>query len=234
MMIRYPIVLLMFAIPLLIGGCMNYYAIPEPFDKEVNRSVTFATLKEDPDAHKGEVLALGGVVLRAKNLKDGTQIEVLQLPLDRYDQPDFPLEASQGRFMVLDPEHHDPAVLKNRRITVVGEVIGKKIDMIDEAEYTFPYLSARMIHISSQQSAYDYYPYPYYPYPYYYDPFMYGYPYYGYPYYGYPYWWWGPPVFVPPSNAPPSHRFDAPQGKQSTPPQTPSAPSKRRFNSQSN
>lgn len=226
---RYLFITTGLAISLLIGGCMNYYAIPETFDKEINRSVTFTELKEDPDAHKGMVLALGGVVLLAKNLKDGTLIEVLQLPLDRYDQPDSPLESSQGRFMVLDPEHHDPAVLKNRRITVVGEVIGKKIDAIDEFEYTFPYLSARMIHIAPEQSAYDYYPYYYYPYPYYYDPFMYGYP-----YYGYPYWWYGPPVGFPPSTAPPPGRqFNSPSGNKSVPPQTPSSPSKRRFKSSS-
>ena len=225
---RYLFITTGLAISLLIGGCMNYYAIPESFDKEIDRSVTFTELKRDPDAHKGKVVALGGVVLRAKNLKDGTLIEVLQLPLDRYDQPDSPTEASEGRFMVLDPDHHDPAVLKNRRITVVGEVIGKKVDAIDEFDYTFPYLSARMIHISPERGAYDYYPYYYYPYPYYYDPFMYGYP-----YYGYPYWWYGPPVVVPPSTPSPGRQFKSPSGKQSLPPQTPSAPSKRRFNSTS-
>ncbi|MBI3597769.1 MAG: Slp family lipoprotein [Nitrospirae bacterium] len=223
MMIRYPLVIIMWlATSLLIGGCMSYYAIPEPLDKEIDRSVTFTDLKQDPDAHKGKVLALGGVVLRAKNLKEGTQIEVLQLPLDRSDQPDFPLEASQGRFLVLDPEHHDPAVLKNRRITVVGEVIGKKIDTIDEFEYTFPYVSARLIHIWSERRGYEYPPYFYYPYPYYYyypDPFL----------YGYPYWYYGPPIVVPPTTPPPGRRFDAPQGKESSPPQSPSAQSKRKF-----
>ncbi|HTN42733.1 MAG TPA: Slp family lipoprotein [Nitrospiria bacterium] len=240
MTLRYPLALLGLAIPLWIGGCMNYYAIPEPFDKEVNRTVTFTELKRDPEAHKGELVALGGVVLRAKSLKDGTQIEVLQLPLDRYDQPSFPSEASQGRFMVVDPEHHDPAVLKNRRITVVGEVIGKTVDMIDEYEYTYPYLSARFISISQEGSAYYGYPPPYYyPYNYYYwDPY----------YYGYPYWWYGPPFGVappigvpPPSGLPsPGRQFNSPSGglsppppTPSAPPQTPSAPPKRGFNKKS-
>lgn len=219
---RPPFFLLLLATFFMIGGCMNYYAIPEPIEKEINRSVTFDALKEDPDAHKGTVMALGGVVLGAKSLKEGTLLEVLQLPLDRYDQPDSPLEASQGRFMVLDPTHHDPAILKNRRITVVGDVIGKKVGAIDEFEYTFPYLSARMIHIS--QRAYDYPPY-YLPYPYYYypDPFYYGYP--------YPYWYYGPPVVVPPTTQPPGRHFDTPQGKQSTPQQNSKARLRRGFKS---
>lgn len=212
------------ATSLLIGGCMNYYAIPESYEKQVDRTATFAELKRDPDAHKGKVVALGGVVLRAKNLKEGTQIEVLQLPLDRYDQPDFPLEASQGRFMVLDPEHHDPAVLKDRRITIIGEVIGKTVAMVDEFEYSFPYLNAQFIHIWPVKTGYAYPPYYSYPYYYYPDPFLYGYP---------PYWYYRPPFINPPSGPPPGRRFDTPSDNKSSSPQSPNDRSKRRFKDKS-
>jgi outer membrane lipoprotein len=202
---RCLIVTLFLATSLLIGGCMNYYVIPESMDHQVDRTVSFTDLKQDPEIHKGKILALGGVVLRARNLKDGTQIEVLQLPLDRSDQPDYPLEASQGRFLVLDPEHHDPAVLKDRRITLVGEVIGKKIETIDEFEYPFPYLSARFIYIWPQRRGYAYYPPYYYPPTYYYPgPYPYWYP---------PYGYYGPPIIIPPTNPPPHRRFQAPSEK---------------------
>jgi outer membrane lipoprotein len=222
--VRYRFVMTWLVTSWLIGGCMNYYAIPESYEKQVDRSVTFADLKRDPEAHKGKVVALGGVVLRAKNLKEGTQIEVLQLPLNRYDQPDFPLEASQGRFMVMDPEHHDPAVLKDRRITVVGEVIGKTVEPVDEFEYTFSRLKAQFIHIWPANTEYGYpayYPYPYYYYP---DPFLYGYP---------PYWYYRPPFIIPPSTPQPERRFEAPSDKQSSLPQSPNDRSKRRFKEKS-
>ena len=210
---------------LLIVGCVNEYVIPEPLEKQVDRTVTFTDLKRDPEAHKGKILALGGVVLGAKHLKGGTEIEILQLPLDRSDRPDYPLEASQGRFLILDPDHHDPAVLKDRRITLVGEVIGKKIETIDEYEYSFPYLSARLIYVWPERRAYGYYPPYYYPYPYYY-PF----PYYSDPYWYPPYWYNRPPVFVPPASPPPQRRFETPSGKEpSPPPQAPDDHSKRRF-----
>ena len=211
---------------LLIVGCVNTYVIPEALDQQVDRSVTFTDLKRDPEAHKGRTIALGGVVLRAKNLKDGTQIEVLQLPLDRYDQPDYPLEASLGRFLILDPDHHDPAVLKDRRITLVGKVIGKKVETIDEFEYAFPYLSARMIHVWPERRGYATYPpyYPgYYPYPYYYYPDPYWYP---------PFGYGRPPLFIPPTSPPPARRFQAPADKES-PPQTPNDPPQRRFENKS-
>ena len=191
-------------------------------DKEIDRSVTFTDLKRDPEAHKGKTLALGGVVLRAKNLKDGTWIEVLQLPLNGYDQPDYPLEASQGRFLILDPEHHDPAVLQDRRITLVGEVIGKKVETIDEFEYAYPYLSARFIYIWPERRGYANAPPYYYP-PYYYYPGPY-------PYWYPPYGYCGPPVIIAPPNTPrPERRFEAPLDKESTPSQAPDGNSKRRF-----
>jgi outer membrane lipoprotein len=216
---RYSLVTTFFAAALLTGGCMNDFVIPEPLDKQVDRTVSFADLKRDPDAHKGKIVALGGVVLRARHLKDGTEIEVLQLPLSRYDQPDSPLEASQGRFMVLDPEHHDPAVLKDRRITLTGEVIGKKVATIDEFEYPFPYLSARFIHVWAERRGYAYGPPYYYPPNYYYPgPYPYWYP---------PYGYYRPPVWFPPTTPPPHRRFDSPSDNQ--PPPASNEPAQRRF-----
>ncbi|HEY5594263.1 MAG TPA: Slp family lipoprotein [Nitrospiria bacterium] len=222
---RYRFVTTFLAASLLIAGCMNYYAIPETMDKEIDRSVTFTDLKRDPEAHKGKTLALGGVVLRAKNLKDGTWIEVLQLPLNGYDQPDYPLEASQGRFLILDPEHHDPAVLQDRRITLVGEVIGKKVETIDEFEYAYPYLSARFIYIWPERRGYANAPPYYYP-PYYYYPGPY-------PYWYPPYGYYGPPIIIPPTNPPPQRRFEAPSEKEAPTPQSSDGNSKRRFENKS-
>jgi len=219
---RYRLVATVGVLSLLIGGCMTDYVIPESIEHPVDRSVTYADLKRDPDALKGKVLALGGVVLNAKNLKEGTEIEVLQLPMNRYDQPDSPTEASEGRFRVLDPEHHDPAVLKGRRITLVGEVIGKKIATIDEFEYPFPYLSARFIHVWAERRGTNYNPY-YYP-PTYYYPGLYPYWYPPYGYYG-PY---GPPGWLPPTNPQPHRRFDSPSQPQTAPPAS-NEPSNRRF-----
>jgi len=130
---RYLLVSTILILSSLAGGCANYYVIPESLDQKIDRTVTFADLKQNPEKYKGKTVALGGLVLRAKHLKEGTQIEVLQIPLSRSDRPDYTTEASEGRFLLLDPEHHDPAVLQNHRITVVGEVIGQRVQTIDES-----------------------------------------------------------------------------------------------------
>jgi len=161
-----------------VAGCFPEYVIPEDLDRQVNRKVSFSQLKQDAEQLKGATVVLGGVVLDAKNVEGGTRIEVLQVPLDAYDLPDGPAEASEGRFLVIDPERRDSVVLLNRRVTVVGTVLGTKTEKVDEFEYTFPYLSARFIRVWA--TAYEYgpgTPYPSYD-PYYnsYYPYFPAYP----------------------------------------------------------
>ena len=195
-----------------LGGCAGYYVIPDSMADEVDRSVSFISLQADTEAHLGDLIPLGGLVLNARNLKEGTELEVLELPLDRYDRPIGRLTDSGGRFLVLHPGYLETAVLEKRRlITVVGVVSGTKKRMIDEMEYNYPYLKASFIHIWPEPREYA------------------GYPYYAYPYYPYPYWpryypWrpygynpWGPPVILVPKDRPnPKRRFDP--GGSSTPP----------------
>ena len=42
----------------------------------------FAQIKATPESFRGQSLILGGQVLAARRMKDGTRIEVLQLPLN--------------------------------------------------------------------------------------------------------------------------------------------------------
>ena len=189
-----------------LSGCAADYVIPESLDQQVDRTITFVSLQTDPEMHRGSFVSLGGMILEARNLKEGTQIEILHLPLDRYDRPVGGLAGSEGRFLVLRKGYLEKAILRRgHRITVVGQVIGKKVQMIDEVEYTYPYLEVKFIHIWPEVQEYAYY--PAYPYPYsypYYDPYPYGYPW---PPYWYP---WGPPVVIVPGDTgePKKRQFD--------------------------
>jgi outer membrane lipoprotein len=185
------------------AGCVTPYAVPEPLYRQVAHEVSLSQLRQGADQYKGTSVMFGGAVLGAKIIAEGTEIEVLQLPLDDGDRPSGPSELSEGRFLVIDPERRDPAVLQNRLITVVGEVFGTKVQKLDEVDYSYPLLSARFIHVwrgpgrYAPEAAYPYYypsysPYYYYPYgpyyPYYYtDPFFWSgsFHYYYYDYDGY-------------------------------------------------
>jgi outer membrane lipoprotein len=110
------------------------YAIPEPFASQVDSSLTFEQLKESALSYVGKVVVLGGEVLDAKRLPEGTSIEILQLPLDGFE-PVMNGQKSQGRFFALQKEFLDPATLVERpRVTIVGEVSGVRTQRLDEID----------------------------------------------------------------------------------------------------
>src|SRR5207253_10730880 len=73
----------------LLPGCAPMSDIPASLQTQVDHTLTFSQLKESPPSYKGHLVLLGGEVLTAKRLKEGTRIEVLQLPLDGYQTPDM-------------------------------------------------------------------------------------------------------------------------------------------------
>jgi outer membrane lipoprotein len=145
----------------------------------------FAEIKNTPDSFKGQPMVLGGQVLSAKRLKDGTRIEVLQLPLNDSQQPMPDLMKSQGRFVAIQREFLDPATLpQGTFVTITGEVTGSMTLPLDETEYTYPVVEVKTLR--SWNPAQDSVQWSSRPYPYY-GP--YGPPYWG-PYWRpYPYYW---------------------------------------------
>ena len=78
-----------------------------PFPKDLldrtEKNVSFAALQKEPERFSGKLLMLGGTIADTKNLKAGTQIEVLQKPLDGGGKPAVPAvrQAGDGRIVVL-------------------------------------------------------------------------------------------------------------------------------------
>ena len=130
----------------LASACGRPNVIPPSLTSQVDRHVDFATLKRDVASYKGRLVLLGGEVLMVKQFKDQTQITVLQLPLDTASDPISDRTTSQGRFMAVQAEFLDPAVLPPRsRVTLVGEVTGSKTLPLDEVEYEYPVLLIRSL-----------------------------------------------------------------------------------------
>jgi len=83
------------------AGCSGVQVVPKDMEDQVNRDISFVKLLENPLPYKGQILVVGGQILSAKRLKNATQIEVLQLPLNRNMQPVESLQKSKGRFLAL-------------------------------------------------------------------------------------------------------------------------------------
>ena len=109
--------------------------------KTVDPAITFEQVLKNPDANIGKTVLLGGTIVKATNLSDGTLIEVIQQPLNTRYMPINP-EASKGRFIILFKEFKDPAIYSaGRLITVVGEVIGSQTRPLGETHYQYPLIS---------------------------------------------------------------------------------------------
>lgn len=128
-------------------GCAS---TQETWDGPDTQALTFLQLKAAPDSVQGQSVVFGGMVLTARRLKDGTRIEILQLPLDRSMHPGYDLTQSQGRFVALQHEFLDPATLPHgTRITVAGNVAGSIALPLDETEYVYPIIEVKRLQVWS-------------------------------------------------------------------------------------
>ena len=126
-------------------GCAS--VISKSVLDKVDRNVTFQSLKANPDQFTGRVVVFGGQILATTAKQSETWVEVLQKPLDSSDKPED-TDVSYGRFLILFQGFADPAIYHSgRKITVAGEVQGKKVLPLNQIEYTYPVIIPREHHI---------------------------------------------------------------------------------------
>ncbi len=155
--------------------------------KEGQRNASLDELRAHPEMYKGKLFILGGVIVDSRFTEEGSQIEVLSLPVDSYGY----LKDSgktMGRFLGIYPRDKgllDPVVYKKgRNVTLAGVFVDARKGKVDDMEYVYPVFEVRQIYLWEETSYYApyYYP-PYYPYSIYPGPYWY-----------HPYWGsWGPP-----------------------------------------
>jgi outer membrane lipoprotein len=122
--------------------------IPPDLKPQIDQSVSFPELMQDPDRVHGHLVALSGEVLSARMLKDATELEVLELPHDRKYRPTEDRTASQGRFLVLDRQKRDPAAFPpGVPVTIIGEVTGVSSRRQDDTEQRYPVLEMKHVHL---------------------------------------------------------------------------------------
>jgi outer membrane lipoprotein len=186
-----------------LSACASVPELPAQVLEDTEQ-VAFQQLQQNPAAYEGHRILLGGQVLHGRRLKDRTEIEVLQLPLDSNYQPNPIPSYSQGRFILQDTkDFRDPATIPpGTLLTIVGEGRGSIQKRLDETEYQYPIIESEYMKAwpLTTPSPYAYYPYAG-------DPYFYGYwPYSPYYYGGY----YGPFLFPRFVGPPRRHHFGAP------------------------
>ena len=125
-----------------LAGCASTQQADE------KQGFTFLQVKATPDSFHGQPAVFGGKVLTARRQKDGTKIEILQLPLDRSTRPVYDLTQSQGRFIAIYREFLDPATIPpGTRVTVTGQVSNSITLPLDETDYTYPVLTITRVQV---------------------------------------------------------------------------------------
>jgi len=167
-----------------ISGCA--YPISKELRQEATKEPTFPIVLQNPAAYVGSIVIWGGKIIETQNVAGGSEIIVLETPLDYQEMPESE-KYSQGRFIAKSSTFLDPEVYsKGKRITVAGEIIGKETKPLGKTEYTYPVIMIKQIHLWRKVRMYPYPP-PYYGYGPYYEPYDWDwYGPYG-PYYGWPY-----------------------------------------------
>lgn len=156
-------------------GCAH--TISESIRQQADISMPYEELWKAPQRFKNRTVILGGDIFQTYNVKDGTLIEVIEKPLNRYEKPRVS-DVTRGRFMARCEQYLDPAIYrKGRPITVAGRVLGEHIGKVGEAEYVYPLICCLEFHLWPEpEPTFRYAPYPW----------WYWEPWYWRPYY--PYW----------------------------------------------
>ena len=129
----------------LLSGCAS--VISQRALDEVDRTLVFEQLLENPEAHKGKTVLLGGTIIETQNFSDRTLIVVLQRPLGFRKRP-IVEDVSRGRFIINTLGFLDPAIYRNeRKITVVGSVIGSEVRTLGKTEYSYPVVEKRELYL---------------------------------------------------------------------------------------
>jgi outer membrane lipoprotein len=141
---------LLFCLTFLTLACAPPF--PREMQERVNKNLSFGELKKSPDKYRGTWVMIGGMIVGAKNTRDGVLIEVLQQPLDT-DGRLVRTDESGGRFLVQSSTFLDTAIYApGRELTVIAEVLGGKELPLDEITYQYLLCDAKSLHLWSTGS----------------------------------------------------------------------------------
>ncbi len=136
--------LLPIALLFLVSGCVHN--LSDKSRAQADRSVTYSALQKDPEAYRGKVVLLGGILTHVTPVPEGTLLEVEQHDLDSREMPDRTVP-SGGRFLAATSEFLDVTCRPGVMVSLTGEVTGKKIQRLKGVDYTYPLIAIREMHL---------------------------------------------------------------------------------------
>jgi len=166
MKIRIEVLAVFIVLIFVCSGCVR--AISKQLRAQVQEEITIKQVLENPKTYHGKMVIWGGVIVEAKNLKEGTLLEIVRKPVTSEERPRN-VDRSDGRFLALYGGYLDVAIYTTgREVTVAGRIEGLKEKSLGEIEYTYPMISAEEVYLWPPRKEKQYYISPYWHYPYWY------------------------------------------------------------------
>ncbi|OOF58722.1 Slp family lipoprotein [Rodentibacter myodis] len=148
------ITLFLTALSLLLVGCVTP---PQGLEQERFSITSYRQISpQDLNCHC-KTVRLGGKIIRSEALPDKTKVEILSLPISPYSGKPFVESPSEGRFIAYFDGFIDPENLKDRYITLGGQLSGKEQAKIEQADYTYPIIQVSNYRLWTLTKSY-YYP----------------------------------------------------------------------------
>lgn len=140
-------------VPILIAALAACATTP-PLDLAgVNRELTPAEAQAHPQEAQGQRVLWGGVIVGARNLAKGSELEVLGYPLTSSGKPDRNADPLR-RFLITYPGYLEPVdYAPGRLVSAVGQVSGTREGAVGEMPYTYPVLATEQLHLWPPEAA---------------------------------------------------------------------------------
>ncbi|MZG30985.1 MAG: hypothetical protein F3741_09325 [Nitrospinae bacterium] len=167
-----------FLIAVFLAGCAH--PVSQKIREGLDPGISFESLVEDPSSFIGKQALFGGVIVVTRNIKDGTELEIVHKNIDSYGNLEGG-DYSGGRFLFFNKGYLEPEIYSaGRKLIGVGKVTGKKLGKVGDYPYNFPVIEVEELHLLDDTTINPSYSAPYWS-PWY-RPYFYG------PYWPYRYW----------------------------------------------
>jgi len=111
------------------------------------RILTPGAVITQPDKYKSRMVEWGGILIKAHNRRETTELEILTYPLDSDGLP-LHNKSPQGRFIAIRAGYLETVEFApGRLVTVTGPISGLRYGQIEGAKYTYPSINAQQLQL---------------------------------------------------------------------------------------
>jgi len=126
---------------------VSLYACTTDPKRTALRILTPNKVITQPDKFKNRMVEWGGILIKAHNKRETTELEILAYPLD---SDGLPLHngSPQGRFIAVRAGYLETVEFApGRLVTVTGPINGFRYGQIEGAKYTYPSINAQQLQL---------------------------------------------------------------------------------------